>query len=215
MNRFGLSLARESVDQAFPDPLDDTEYESQFLIDADLEATLARFGINKQPRIEQFDRAFQGYLAFCGLFMQYPFSEGNILRQLKDGDILHLDLDGLDFLGKDRNKVPNLVKSIMNFIKGIYIPDYPYPKELDEYWEVLETQLEQHGGEAASCASNDNDMSGSMLNMPESELLKKYYEGLLRRSRYNIRYAATRAGMKETTFRSRLDKYKVSYKKSN
>jgi DNA-binding NtrC family response regulator len=147
--------------------------------------------------------------------MQYPFSEGNILRQLKDGDILHLDLDGLDFLGKDRKKVPNLVKSIMNFIKGFYIPDYPYPKELDEYWEVLETQLEQHSGSAASCVSAESKVWDSVLNMPESELLKKYYEGLLRQSRYKIRYAATKAGMKETTFRSRLDKYKVSYKKSD
>ena len=54
----------------------------------------------------------------------------------------------------------------------------------------------------------------SIGDMTEKDLLKLYYEQLLKQSNGNIKMASETAGLNPSTFRSRLGKVGVSFKKN-
>jgi DNA-binding NtrC family response regulator len=54
-----------------------------------------------------------------------------------------------------------------------------------------------------------------VCGMRERELLKNYYLGLLKKSSGNVRVASKKAGLIETTFRSKLDKLGIKYKRAD
>ena len=53
-------------------------------------ALLARFDLKNVPIIKEFDRAYKGFLAFCGLFGQSASKDKNILSDLKNGETYSL-----------------------------------------------------------------------------------------------------------------------------
>jgi hypothetical protein len=75
-----------------------------------------------------FIEAFQGYLTFCGLFLQDPAKEENILASLRKCNIEYFSLKGLDHPKIDEAKVHKLATAVMAYLKDFDTEDLRLPK---------------------------------------------------------------------------------------
>ena len=172
-----------------------------------------KLGLKLFPELNEFDEAWNGYLAFCGLFGQNPFKNANILSSLDNADVKYFDISRVDYSPSKEKDVIKLQKAIMRSIMGLSVIGYRYPDDPYEYWNVLEEQKEQYETDNGMAAGNiDQDLD--IWSLKEDDLRKKYYEGLLKKTGGNVRMASQLAGVVETTFRARMDKLEVQYKKT-
>jgi DNA-binding NtrC family response regulator len=219
LNKNRVGLSDENLNPAFHDfdPLNilygavlgDTGDEENYVRKME-----KRLGITLFPALSEFDQAYNGYTAFCGLFGQDPFKNRNILSDLENADINHFDISGLKIVASKKRAVERLFKAIMRAIKGISVEGFKYPDDPFEYWQVLEDQKQKYDSddnETANIAGGASDI----WCLEEDELRKMYYEGLLKKTGGNVRMASKLAGVNETTFRSRMDALQVNYKKSH
>ena len=106
-------------------------------------------------------------------------------------------------------------------------PGEVIPKEVYEFWANLDEQIDSYklddslyGMEKINNASNlyNNDYVQKKIDIidtNEKQLLKIYYENLLAISGGIVKEAAKMAGLKETTFRAKLDKVGVSFRRTD
>jgi hypothetical protein len=161
-----------------------------------------------------FEEAFQGYLAFCGLFSQDPAKEENILASLRKCNIENFSLKGLDCSKSDEAKVCKLATAVMAYLKDFDAEDLSLPKEPREFWDTICRLKEESDTDGAYRKFENDEFIGMVCGMRERDLLKNYYLGLLKKTAGNVRMAAKNAGVLETTFRSKLDKLGIKYKRT-
>ena len=153
-------------------------------------------------------------MAFCGLFLQDPVKDENVLINLKNCDFYHFNYDHLDFSKSDEEPVNRLAKAIMKYLKQIYVEDYKWPSDIIDYWNALEDISETYYRKNSNMDKDGRSQEFEKIwSMNENDLLSTYYKGLLQRTGGSIKLAAERAGHKPTTFRARLEKLGVNFKK--
>jgi len=167
------------------------------------------------PAVKQFDEAFEGYKAFCALFGQDPIKNKNIITDLKNVDKINfssfIPYHSSKFKGK-KTDLKKLQKAIMRWLIGVSEEKSSYPDDPYEYWKALEEQKRRL--DEKETGNKHKDIS-DIWSLTESDLRKTYYEGLLERARGNVRKASKMAGLKETTFRARMDSLAIRYKKDH
>ena len=213
LNQFGVGLDVDDVEPAFSIDFDQSDSSSQVF--SYLEST---YDVKIFPPVEQFEKAYKGYQAFCGLFMQDPNKDKNIFNDLMNPDISYFEIGRFNVQKKDNKKLVQLVKAIIQYIKGVKIGNEDQmPEDLEQYWNEIvaqtSTQPEQEENEDPENQSQLN--LDALLDMSEEQLRKAYYLGLLRKCKGNIKKASAKTGLKETTFRSRMDKLGIDYKRNN
>jgi DNA-binding NtrC family response regulator len=151
-------------------------------------------------------------LRFCGLFHQNPSKDKNILASLKECRFSQSDIDQLDYSVSDEAQVKTLVKNIMKYLKGFEDPEYRGPENFSEYWSALEKMTNEDS--LSETFENEEALVG-IANLKEKDLLRHYYRKILERSGGNVKQAARRAGLMPSTFRSRMEKLRVKFKKKD
>jgi hypothetical protein len=164
------------------------------------------------PVLPEFISIIQGFNAFCGLFLQDPDADVNILDNFENADITNLDLPYGHHPKELHPKLEQLSKSIMKTIRDTNVADDEMPKDLVQYWYALKALAGHNkrlGAVSDDCLSKDSDP----FRQNEENLLREYYGVLLQRAVGVVKTAAKMAGHRETTFRSRLDNLGVKYKR--
>jgi DNA-binding NtrC family response regulator len=169
------------------------------------------------PEIKAFDRAFRGFSAFCGLFGQLTTKNHNIMKNLKNGELYSFIFGG---------QVTIFTRYwLSKHLKEKSKPGFVIPEQAYEFWDNLEEQIDSYKLEDSLCelekVNNVSDFYNSdyaqitidINGMTEDQLLKIYYENLLSISGGIVKEAAKMAGVKENTFRGRLDKVGVSFRR--
>jgi transcriptional regulator with AAA-type ATPase domain len=216
LNRFRVGLSNDDAAPAFND------YQQEFEQHYDEQKGLAvfekKYDVKLLLPIKQFEDVFKGYLAFCGLFMQDPSKNSNVLENIDDGDIEFHDLSALEYTDDQEEEVNNLAKAIMQYSKKVLMEDHPevnaspqsFWDELVDFKEILETEEE----EVDKNNESNQPQTTDVLDLRENELLKVYYSQLLRKTGYHIKSAADLAGLNQSTFRSKLKKLGVKNKRT-
>ena len=215
LNKLKVGLANDKVKYAFKKIPNIKEDIDQFLepgVISPYRQIIEDFNVHLVIPMEEFNQAYEGFLAFCSLFGQDPFKRKNILSDIKNGQSKYFDLARLDYPKSKKAAIENLLKAIMRYLNGMYVPGYKYPKDPFEYWSVLRKQKEEYN------FKNDKEKRrhksfDDIWSMKEDELRKIYYEGLLERTGRNVKSASRIAGVVETTFRDRLKKVGVQFKR--
>jgi hypothetical protein len=192
LNRLRVGLSTDDGAPAF------NEYQREFDHHYEEQPGLAKFEEKYDVRlllpIKQFDDAFKGYLAFCGMFMQDPHSECNVFERIDGGGHMkYHDLSELQYSADEKDRVEGLSDAI---IRNPYLNQW---KDSDEDDDGADEKTGQE-------ADTEEGQHPDLMDLPEKELLRRYYSELLRKTAYRIRAAAKRAGLVETTFRTRLKK---------
>jgi DNA-binding NtrC family response regulator len=210
LNKKGVGLSGKEEDYAFKELRDKGNVVFCAFIDDD-------FSIKLCNEYEPFTEAYEGYLAFCGLFLQDPLKDENILTSLRQCDYYHFNLDHLDFPKSKERDIRESAKAIMKYLKEVYIEDYKWPTGIHEFWLALNDIEEKYSGKQLSSEKKANEKSIEKIwSMEETDLRKLYYAGLLERTGGSITLAAKMAGLKTTTFAERLKKLGIqSSRKKN
>ena len=179
--------------------------------DLGLENIVKELDVFPSYSFNEFSEAYEGFLRFCGLFGQDPKKNVNILDDLSSAETDFFDFDGFRFKGHSKN-FESLLKAVMRSIAGFTVVDFRYPDDPYEYWQVLDEQRDQYDLETG-IKHKESKGPDDIWSMKEDELRKVYYKGLLEKTGGNVRAAAKRAGLNETTLRARMDSLKILYKK--
>ena len=170
-----------------------------------------RFGIRLLEITGEFWKAAAGFEAFCNLFGQDPFKNSNILFDTAGGIYDETPTRPMIRLSDNKvRKLKKLLRAIMRSLLEIPLSDKSYPDNPDEYWKKLFDQKEQY------MVNQENKIHLSkkfedIWSMTPDELLKIYYEGLLKRSGGNATRVAKTAGIPLGTLIGRLDKLGVKH----
>ena len=164
--------------------------------------------------INAFDDAYSGFADFCTLFGQNVSSNSNILQDILSGKA---DFQNFGFAvpDDDYDRLQSLQRAIMMAMKEIHYNGDKYPDSPIEFWNELEKIKTNSPGQSVSKLTIENEYIGreDFENLNETQLLKKYYEGLLKRCGGNVRLTSQKAGLNERTLRSKLDRIGVDFKK--
>jgi hypothetical protein len=211
LNRFGIGLSDENAEPAFKKiQLDfDQFYDEQKGL-ADLEN---EYDVKILLPIEKFEDAYKGYLAYCGLFMQDPDKNINAVENLDNANFKHFRLEGLEYPEGNEAQIIKLAKAIMQYLKLVEVDEDTMPDDLQDFWKELVEIAGENGDVDNQQYSSNLPGTKDIFDMSENELKKIYYSGLLLKSGGKVKSASQIAGLKETTFRSRLDKLGITYKK--
>ena len=216
-NEYGVGLSNESNEPAFKNvqACFDKQYSEQKGL-TDLED---KYDVRILLPIEQFEKATKGYLAFCSLFRLYPYKNNNVLDDISGGDYKNFDLEEINYPRDREKEIVNLVKVIMQYKKLISVDDITrslVPDDLHAFWkelvEVSKTEVNEKQDDQKRSTSQ-SDIS-TIFDQREDVLKKYYYSRLLEKTDGNIKSASKIAGLPESTFRSRMDKLGMRYKKT-
>ena len=197
-----VSFGREFESYAFEELEDTREIPGENMDD--------EYSIKFYDDYEPFKEAYEGYLAFCGLFLPDPLKDKNILADLSDCSFSHFNLDFLDFPKNKKKRVHESAKEIMKFLKGIKIKEYKWPTDMKEFWLALEDINEEYYGKQSLSGEKPSEESiEKIYSMKETDLRKLYYNGLLKRTGGSVTLAAKMADLKTTTFAERLKKLDI------
>jgi DNA-binding NtrC family response regulator len=160
---------------------------------------------------EPFEEAHEGYLCFCGLFLQDPSKDKNILASLEKCNFSHFTIDRLKFAESDHGRVKKLAMDIMKYLKGADPnPEYRWPDNFADLWIALCKMTDE--GDSAIDLELEESLE-AIATLKQKDLLKSYYRKLLDKTGGNVKAASRRAGIKESTFRSQMVKLRVRFKK--
>ncbi len=161
-----------------------------------------------------FDEAYEGYLLFCDLFMQDPKKDDNILATIKN-QCTSSAFNHMRYCFDDKpsyqRPLKNLRKKIMKCLMEFDSPEYDHIDDPWEFWSILE-QTDPYK-DLFSADFESEEIQSAISELKEVELLKLYYRKQLEITGGNIKAAAKRVGLKENTFRSRLTKLGIAFKK--
>ena len=95
--------------------------------------------------------------------------------------------------------------------------DYRGPEKVSDFWHATEelkrnSLVEHHYLKHTQLLRDPKELKDIWV-MGEPDLLRFYYKGLLKISGGNVTAAAKMARLKSTTFRERLNKYGVEFKR--
>ena len=213
LNKLRVGLSHDDAASAFNDY--QRELDQNYQDQKGLAKFEDKYDIRLLVPIKQFEDAFKGYLAFCGLFMQNPQKNSNVLANLDDCDIEYHDLSPLEYSGDHQEQVNNLSKAIMQFIKKVTM-DHPMVNASPHYFwdELVDFEEIVEAEEEVDKENRSNEpQTTDVLDLTQNELLRVYYSQLLRKTDYHIRSAADLAGLNQSTFRSRMKKLGIKNKK--
>ena len=175
------------------------------------------YALKIYQKYEPFQDAHKGFSIFCGLFLQDPSADVNILGNLDNSDFKYFSINELEAVKSKKRQVDRLIKSIMKYLNRID-EDYRGPDNIAEFWyateELKRNCIVEHQYVKHAQLLRDPEELEEIWFLDEPELLRFYYRGLLRLSGGNVTEAAKMAGLKPTTFRERLKKFKVEYKRT-
>lgn len=202
LGKFRVGLSNDDAAPAF------THYQLEFDQHYKKQKGLAEFENEYNVKllfpIKQFEDAFMGYLAFCGIFMQDPYQNCNVLENIESGDIKHLKLGLLGYADEEKRRVHRLSKAIMQYLKQVMVEDIDDNESLEDFWnEIVEFADDE---KVETRVSQNKSQTRDVFDLPEKVLMRQYYLELLRKSGYQIKAAAETAGLHQSTFRSRLKK---------
>jgi DNA-binding NtrC family response regulator len=173
-----------------------------------------RLGVKVCEDFPLFEEAFKGYRVFCGLFLQDSVKNKKILESLKTCDIRNFSLDQVEHAAAAKRSVKKLAMAVMAYLKDFNVEGYKLPGNPHEFWRVI-SELKEETETEDTCQKFENEEFMNLVcGMHERDLLKNYYLGLIKKSAGNVKAASTAAGLKETTFRSKLDKLGIKYKRT-
>lgn len=158
---------------------------------------------------------YKGYLAFCGLFLQSPDKDNDILNNLHDCSIGNFSLDRIEYPKSSELKIKSVVRSIMKYLLRIRGEDHKLPEDFRECWQILSEIAEMEGVNISGDPFEDAELCNTIAQLREKDLITAYYQILLKRSGGNVVSAARMADVNEKTFRSRLGKHGLLNKKNN
>ena len=180
---------------------------------------LRRLEVKAISEIDEFTKAYHGFIEFCGLFGVNVSENTNILPNLKNGNVFTFFTN---WVGFSSNRF-HLWKCLEEKTK----PGHVIPEEVYDFWyrlyeEISLDKMEHswYGLEKLKDFDQPPQINNTQDNfdihaMTENQLLKIYYEGLLKKTGGIVKEAAKIAGLKETTFRAKLDRMKVPFRRSD
>lgn len=182
-----------------------------------------RFDVTIYEPFKPFDSAYHGFKNYCCLFFQNYFDNKNLNIDLTECTLENSPMFITDYPKNKEREFEHLASSIFQYLSGIDIdrniilPDNYY--KLKQYFIDLSKTYPSNSF-IASALNNpitDNDKGESLENiwsLSEKEVLKLYYNGLLKRTRGKTALVAKLAKEKTTTVRSRLEKLNIPFKKN-
>ena len=198
----GLTEDYEDPDPAFQNF--NLEFEKPYEGDEGLDRIEKQYDVKLLRPIKQFEDAYRGYLAFCGLFMLDPYQNANVYEKLGTGDIEYLNLGLLGCEDCEKKRVHNLSKAIMQWVKLIMVEDFDVNESPEDFWNELCEYSNEKPSESKIFPTKPQRID--VFDLPEQALLREYYLSLLQKSNNQIKSAAKKAGLHQSTFRSRLKK---------
>ena len=191
-------------------------YPGSTLLKGETKAFIERSNIRIVPRIKAFDRTYDGFCKFCGLFGQNTHKNVNILDNLKEGEIysyqsdlpghFSLPVKGGHFVS--RGGFNPFYKRESSYTVDTSDLKKELPKEIYDFWSRLEEQvnsdiLKDSRHEHENQKNHDKlKYSGNGQNCIDvtgknrEQTLKAYYEILLSTTGGNVQKAADRAGVR-------------------
>lgn len=170
---------------------------------------LLKFCENYRP----FDEAYQDYEAFCGVFMQNSEKEKNILTTIKEADVSYYSADKLIYNLENKREFESLIRNIMLWMKDIYYVGHDWPDQPLKFWKALEKENIMHADGTIEDVSDNPLFRDALIQLDEPELMRLYYKIHLAAAKGNIKVAAKAIDLHENTFRSRMSKLGIAYRK--
>jgi DNA-binding NtrC family response regulator len=163
-----------------------------------------------------FDDAYNGYIIFCDLFLQDPKKDDNILATIKNQcttSLFNPMRSYYDDKPSYQRPLKNLRKKIMKCLMEFDSPEYDHIDDPWELWSVLEQKQTDLYKDPFSAEFESEEVLSAISELKEVDLLKLYYRKQLEKTGGNIKAVAKRVGLKENTFRSRMTKLGMAFKK--
>jgi hypothetical protein len=171
------------------------------------------FNFNVNISHEYLEEAFDGYILFCHFFLQNECKDENIILTIRENNSLEYLWKEFEFPPSYDGKTNILFRDIMKFIKNFSDNDYFMPKDPEDFWVKLEEETSRKLNDSSTINTDEQSFVESILKYKEKDLLSLYYTKQLEKTYGNVKAASKLVGMPENTFRSRLDKYKVEFRK--
>jgi DNA-binding NtrC family response regulator len=215
LGRFNVGLSSESTEPVLINAPKVYDFEKTVQWD-EREKIREEFGVEMMPSIKPFEDAFQGYLAYCGLFMRHPMEEANSMEDLDKASLHFLSLDELHLTEEEKVKVEELVKSIMLSIRFVDIKGHVMPEDLFQYWDALgrlKEETEEREEELSWTEADREYLMDHLAAMTPDEARRLHLQSLLWKTGGVKRKAASLAGMAPSTFKDQVRKFRAGEKK--
>lgn len=210
-HRVGLSDNGESYAfQALPDEVPGDIHE--------------RFGVKILKSVKQFEQAYHGFEVYCALFFQNPWENKNVLKDLTEGSVQPSPITAKDYGRKNEGKFYKLTRSIFEYLSGIsFGTSFQWPRNFCDLERFLNELAEIHPsnrfiasvlGRSLREGESTTEKLEKIWSLNEKDLLRLYYEGLLRKTGGNVNLVSVLAKENKSTLRSRLKKLGIRYGKT-
>jgi transcriptional regulator with AAA-type ATPase domain len=203
LNKHRISLNSQNNELAFP----------EFAKTDGYSAWMDEFALKFCEDYPPFEEAYNGYLCFCELFLQDPEKANNLLTTLRECSWPPKIQSTLEYPASYADRVNKLKRDIMHYLQGVSDPDYKWPLNLGELWAALGKMKKQYNRSKKGQVSIDELVFEVAAQLKEADLLRHYYQKILEQTGGNVKAAAKRTGLLETTFRSRMEKLEMKFKK--
>jgi DNA-binding NtrC family response regulator len=155
-------------------------------------------------------------MIFCDLFLQDPKKNDNILATIKN-QCNSSAFNHMRYFFDDKpsyqRPLKNLRKKIMKCLMEFDSPEYDHIDNPWVLWSVLEQQQSDPYVDPFSAKLESEEVLSAISELKEVDLLKLYYRKQLEKTGGNVKAAAKRVGLKENTFRSRLTRLGMGFRK--
>ena len=217
INEYGLSLEVVVDDYHFPFGKLETrrpEFERSELI--------GDYKIKIYAEYEPFEKAYEGFILFCRLFLQNHLDNKNVKKDLTECCPKRIE-PRINLEKKNHSKFNDLSKKIYFFLSGIELDKSDrLPIDYDDLVDFLEQQAKSHPENRflANMLPDDfnykhvqSELSDEITSLTQDELLKKYYIKMLELTKGNVAAASRLIRISDSTFRDKLREYGLQKKK--
>lgn len=163
---------------------------------------------------EPFEKAYEGFLLYCSLFLQNHSGNKNVLKDLTEcyHNITFSPVD--DFKISDKSKLNKLQKNIFFFLSGIELDkSVKWPDDYRSLVDFLEQQAKIHPENRFLSSMlpdfhNDkkipSDVIDQMASFTRDKLLTEYYKKILELTKGNVSAASRQIDIPYSTLRDEL-----------
>jgi DNA-binding NtrC family response regulator len=183
-----------------------------------------RYGIKILKSVKQFEQAYHGFEVYCALFFQNSWDNKNVLKDLREGSVQPSPITAKDYGKKNEGKFYKLSRSIFEYLSGISLgTSFQWPRNFYDLERFLNELAETHPsnrfiasalGRSIREGESTSENLEKIWSLSEKDLLRLYYEGLLRKTGGNVNLASDLAKENKSTLRSRLKKLGIRYGKT-